>query len=157
VRILFLDIDGVLNRGGFSPDAQSSSLDPAAVARLNRVLADTGARLVLSSSWRYLILDGSFTVGGFDYLLRTHGVTQGALLGHTCADEQTVGRAAQIRRWMQDHGPVLEWAAVDDHPLQLGDEDWRQVRTDSTLGLTDADADALAAILSGQGRRARGG
>jgi hypothetical protein len=155
VRILFLDIDGVLNRGGFSAEAQSSSLEAAAVARLNRILADSGARLVLSSSWRYLILDGSLTVGGFDYLLRTHGVTLGALLGHTCADEEIPERGAQILRWLEDHGPVEQWAAVDDHPLRLGDQDWRQVRTDPTLGLSDADADALVAILRGQGSGGR--
>jgi hypothetical protein len=148
VRILFLDIDGVLNRAGQHSDlAQSSSLDPQAVARLNGVLARTGARLVVSSSWRYLILGGAMTVPGFEYLLRTHGVAADCLVGHTCADEDTPERGAQIRRWLAEHGPVAAWAAVDDGPLELGDEGWRQVQTDRRLGLTDEDAAALIRIL----------
>jgi hypothetical protein len=147
MKVIFLDIDGVLNRGGFSSVAQSSSFDGAAVQRLNGVLAATGARLVLSSSWRYVILDGTMNLAGFEFLMRTHGLAKGALFDHTCADEVIAERGAQIRRWLTEH-PVEAWAAVDDQRLQLGrGEEWRHVRTDPTRGLTDEDAARLAAIL----------
>ena len=60
-RILFLDIDGVLNgkdwavenigRGneGWSPYV----FDPRTVRQLNRILEITGAEIVISSSWRH--------------------------------------------------------------------------------------------------------
>lgn len=57
--IVFLDIDGVLNSSAFfiqSPDhedTEAGAIDPAAVRRLNRLLASTGAVVVVSSSWRY--------------------------------------------------------------------------------------------------------
>ncbi|HEY0708182.1 MAG TPA: HAD domain-containing protein [Polyangia bacterium] len=149
MKIIFLDIDGVLNDRSRDPAAESSSFDRAAVARLNRVLATTGAKLVLSSSWRYVILDGTMTLGGFDFLLRTHGMAQESLIGVTCEDEVVPGRAAQIRRWLDQHGPCGVWAAVDDHDLALGEDAWRQVRTQWELGLTDADADRLIEILGG--------
>lgn len=150
MKILFLDIDGVLNAGSFDATAQSTSVDRVAVARLNHVLAATGAKLVLSSSWRYLVLDGSMTLGGFEYLLRTHGLVAGALIGHTSSDEVTPGRGAQILEWVRAHGHNAVWAAVDDHELDLGPDRWRQVRTDPRVGLADHDVAALIRILSPQ-------
>lgn len=147
MKVLFLDIDGVLNDRSRSPLAESSSFDAGAVMRLNRVITSTGARLVLSSSWRYVIIDGTMTLGGFEFLLRTHGLAQGSLVGHTCADELVPSRAGQIRQWLTTHGPCEAWAAVDDHDLGLGDDGWRQVRTAWELGLTDSDADRLIEIL----------
>jgi hypothetical protein len=150
VRVLFLDIDGVLNAGAFSVTAESSSLDAAAVERLNGILTATGAKLVLSSSWRYLILGGSMTVEGFEYLLRTHGVTKGCLIDHTCADEATAGRGRQILRWLEEHGAVEAWAVVDDLAIDdLGAERWRHVRTDARVGLSAADAATIVRILLG--------
>jgi hypothetical protein len=150
VRVLFLDIDGVLNAGAFCATAESSSLDTAAVHHLNAILEATGAKLVLSSSWRYLILSGSMTVQGFEYLLRTHGVAKGRLIDHTCADEATAGRGRQILRWLDEHGPVEAWAVVDDLAIEdLGEQRWRHVRTDARAGLSAADAQAIVRVLTG--------
>jgi HAD domain in Swiss Army Knife RNA repair proteins len=151
LTIVFLDIDGVLNSDDRrSRLAESSSLDPRAVARLNSILLETGARLVLSSSWRYVILGGAMTLQGFEYLLRTHGVANDCLAGHTCPDEETAGRGAQIRRWLDEHGPVTAWAALDDMPLDLGDDSWHHVQTDPRVGLSDDDAASIICILRGQ-------
>ena len=60
-KYLFLDIDGVLNHDGwFCSDGYKrnqsnwkiSMFDPKCVERVNRILDETGARLVVSSSWR---------------------------------------------------------------------------------------------------------
>jgi hypothetical protein len=58
-KIIFLDIDGVLNAGCddepfiFSECAQ----------RLNRIIQETGAQVVLSSAWRKPRAYGSVTLG----------------------------------------------------------------------------------------------
>jgi hypothetical protein len=154
MKIVFLDIDGVLNDSRFNAAAESSSLLRPAVERLNQILRASGAKLVLSSSWRYLILERAMTVEGFEYLLRTHGLDKGCLIGHTgpdAADEgdHVSGRAAQIRAWLaaSNHN-VTAWVALDDGVLDLGDDRWRQVKTDGTVGLTDDDARAAIAILT---------
>jgi hypothetical protein len=151
MKILFLDIDGVLNDNTFNAAAESSTLDPAAVARLNQVLRTTGAKLVLSSSWRYLILDRAMTLQGFEYLLRTHGLDKGCLIGLTGPDEEGPGRAAQIQRWLADNGRITDWAVLDDAALDLGEVRWRHVRPDRGAGLSDADAAQLIAILTRPG------
>lgn len=71
MKYLFLDIDGVLNHLNWyirrdDPNRQDNALlgeeyyplgefDPECVGRVNEVVSSTGARIVLSSSWR---LDG---------------------------------------------------------------------------------------------------
>lgn len=63
-KIIFLDIDGVLNydswfRGrfvggeGLYADELEAATDPACVQRLNMIVQQTGALVVLSSSWRH--------------------------------------------------------------------------------------------------------
>lgn len=60
-KYLFLDIDGVLNHDEWFESEQykkhqgnwqKSMFDPECVARVNKILEDTGAELVVSSSWR---------------------------------------------------------------------------------------------------------
>jgi hypothetical protein len=147
MKIVLLDIDGVLNDNTLDPEAESSTLRPAAVQRLREILRATGAKLVLTSSWRYLITAGAMTVEGFEYLLRTHGVPKGSLVGHTPRDEELPGRGAQIRRWLEAHGAVAAWTALDDDPLALGEDSWRQVRTQRGVGLTDADVRQAIEVL----------
>lgn len=64
MKLIFLDIDGVLNshdwwdrRPKLSPDRTrkdfvENQLDPEAIARFKKLLKDTGAKVVLSSTWR---------------------------------------------------------------------------------------------------------
>ena len=55
MRVLFLDIDGVLNREGFEPDEDAglaSWIEAELAARLSALARETEAVLVMSSSWR---------------------------------------------------------------------------------------------------------
>src|SRR5271165_7474359 len=60
MRIIFLDFDGVLNSKPFLKAqskakvySETGALDPSAVAKINRLIAATDARIVVSSSWRH--------------------------------------------------------------------------------------------------------
>lgn len=154
---LFLDIDGVLNGHEYDPEAESNTLRRDCVARLNRVLAETDCAVVLSSAWRYMVLNGAMTITGFGYMLRTHGVRiRGGLVGTTDRDTQTEDpgeRGRQIQAWLAAHPEVTRFAVVDD--MREGFEGLPIVRTDGRCGLTDADAEALIALLRGQDAPAR--
>jgi hypothetical protein len=59
VRVLFLDIDGVLNKVDtnhcVTPTAQELlpiPIEPDCMTRLNHLIAETGCKIVISSSWR---------------------------------------------------------------------------------------------------------
>lgn len=150
MKVLFLDIDGVLNGHFFDRAAESSTINPACVARLNRVLAETRCSIVISSAWRYMILGGAMTLRGFEYMLRTHGVhCVGGVIGHTRADTSPGSdyeeRGRQCREWLKDHPEVKTFACVDD--AQVGFSGLPIVRTDGAKGLTDEDAAALIGLL----------
>ena len=51
-KIIFLDIDGVLNDDGTVPE-RGPAVDPEMVARLSQIVSRTGADIVLSSSWKW--------------------------------------------------------------------------------------------------------
>jgi len=148
--ILFLDIDGVLN--GHEQDSRGyCRIQPGPVVHLNRILAETGARLVISSSWRYLIHSGAMTLEGFLYMLITHGIDcHGRLAGITCRDEEAGSRGAQITRWLDQHPPLGERSAyvvIDDEDAGVTDAGHPLVLTDGRAGLTPRDADAAIAVL----------
>lgn len=166
---LFLDIDGVLNAHEFDPAVMCGQIHPDKVARLNRVLRETGARIVLSSAWRYLVHRGEMNLMGFEWLLRSHGVLADRLVGVTRPDTLTRSvyrgepgtwpvcdeRGAQIADWIA--GFTEPYAVVDDGGHRE-DGTWTDlgitaaghpaVITDGKVGLTDRDADALITLLT---------
>jgi len=153
--VIFLDIDGVLNGHEFNHQALSNVIERRCVHRLNRILDDTDARIVLTSAWRYMIHGGSMTLQGFEYLLRSHGVIAGRLIGATCLDEtQWNTRGRQIASFRNRYiSPLAPCVAIDDgddedtYGLKTCGVPW--IRTDGDVGLTMSDAfrviDALAA------------
>lgn len=57
MRYLFLDIDGPLNTGRndyLDPDRYGHHFDDVAVRNLRRIVEETGASIVVSSSWRHI-------------------------------------------------------------------------------------------------------
>lgn len=159
-RILFFDVDGVLNNHAINKDAQSCTLEPKCVREFNRILAVCEPRVVVSSAWRYLILRQSMTLQGFGHLLRTHGVSEriGRLLeGCTLSDEVLPTRGKQIEQWLHQYttarlGVIASnptFVVLDDAPAGMCFEPvaHRLVRTDGMVGLTAADADRVIAML----------
>ncbi len=147
-KIVFLDIDGVLNRKVFNGLSQSTSIEPKCVGHLNRVLIETGAAIVLSSAWRYMLIRGALTLDGFDYLLRTHGVVAGRLVSWTCSDEEEKERGWQIHRWRNRIGHTGKYVVIDD--LDLGISQLHPfVHTDGEVGLIESDADEAIRLLIG--------
>lgn len=158
--VIFLDLDGVLNGHDFddSEDVLSSTILPRCVEHLNRVLRETGASLVISSAWRYMVGPGAMTVLGFEYLLRTHGVAaKGRVLGVTCRDEEVGERGQQIRDWLNERGGDRRYVVLDDggdkdgewYDLGINAAGHPVVWTKGNEGMTDWDAERAIRILKG--------
>ena len=166
MKLLFLDIDGVLNRHNFNQVAGSNTLLPECVEQLNRIIHETGAKIVLSSAWRYMVLGKDVTLKGFEYLLRTHGVTSKIeIVGITPADEicchcgsremmaafcvkciRRSDRGDQIADYLKTAEDVDTYVVVDD--LNLGIRGKHPfVQTESHEGITKADADKIIKLL----------
>ena len=150
--VIFLDIDGVLNR---TRSATHIRVDDDLVARLRQLLADTGAVIVLSTFWRHF-------QEYIAYVLHRHGVPAGVVIGRTSGKSDAsrlsadagdtsnyANRAAEIRNWLAAHPTVTRFVIIDDRS-SASDEGLapRFVQTDAAVGLTDAAAARCAALLT---------
>lgn len=152
LKLLFLDIDGVLNdhtqqSNGYCGVGQKQ------VDNLNRVLDEVpDLQLVISSSWRYMMSSGQMTLVGFSNLLCTHGVkAHRRIHGKTEPDETVctrdrsnfcVCRSELISRYLEAHKPD-SFVVLDDGPLEVPNF----VLVDGSLGLTNGDVTKALRML----------
>lgn len=164
--LLFLDIDGVLNAHEWDPEVLCGQIHRDKVQRLNHVLRTTGAMVVMSSAWRYIVHRGEANLAGMDWLLRSHGMLAGRLIGITRPDTMREGtgydgvpmswpvtdeRGQQISDWLiENGGSRRRYVAIDDLDLGITAAGHSLVQTDERIGLTDADAERAVAILRGE-------
>ena len=166
MKLVFLDVDGVLNsahwwkvRTGVPEEANEAdyayySIDPSAVLRLNRLLDESGAICVLSSTWRTI-----YPLTRMQGYLKNRGFT-GRLLGATpnhASHEMTkddrgrwTRRGNEIQAWLDMLGPRHQPESFvilddDDDMAHLAD---RLVKTTFDHGLTDDDVKKALEILN---------
>lgn len=164
--LIFLDIDGVLNTHETDPEVLCGQIHPHKVRRLNQILRATGAKIVLSSAWRYIVHRGEANLMGMEWLLRSHGVLAGRLLAVTRPDRLRTfttyngvpaawpvenERGQQIAEWLADNGgaKAYRYVVIDDLDLGIITAGHPFVQTDGAVGLTDADVEDAIAILNG--------
>jgi hypothetical protein len=144
MKVLFLDVDGVLNSKAWmirSPRASFMELDPAAIARVQRIVAQTGAKVVLSSTWRLMDeLVVSLLRAGVPVFSKTPDLARkgGGLLP----------RSREIAAWLLEHPEVTKYAIVDDDvDAGYGALAPSFVHTDARYGLLDSEVEKIVAIL----------
>jgi hypothetical protein len=117
-RVLFLDIDGVLNHAGSVRREHlpglAGWLDPAHLDALNRVVLATNARIVVSSSWRV-----GRTLEDVRTLLCDFGVVAPIIDATPVAASRR--RDEEILAWLARHPEVQAYAGVDDE-LRVADD-----------------------------------
>ncbi len=109
-KILFLDVDGVLNsKQTFSAlkEGDVFPIDPYKAFMVGKIQLDTGCEVVLSSSWRH----------------SEKGVKQVnkrvvKLLDCTPSSLDAV-RGWEIRTWLKDHPKVTRYAILDDESFDM--------------------------------------
>lgn len=148
-----LDFDGVIAES--IPDESAvNRLRRPAVDRLSRIVAETGAEVVVSSTWRRDTRTGvGWSAPQLEVLLGTFGFG-GRIVGIT--PFLPGGRRAEEIQHYLDRMPTEPRALCileDDHPMaHLAP--WT-VRTDYDVRLTDYDAALAIQLLKARGRTAR--
>lgn len=127
MKILFLDIDGVLatpksyktirhikasptENNPMPEDKEYNSFDPKAVAHLNHILEKTDAILVMSSTWRKL---SSFME--LKVILKQEGV-KGKLLDIT--GDHYRGRGHEVKDWLEKNSSIVDKYVIVDDDIQ---------------------------------------
>lgn len=143
MRIIFLDIDGVLvlaSRGALS-------VLPDAVAHLNRLTESTQAQIVITSSWRKWSPIKQLARG-----LQKGGV-KATIIGATPIMNDAE-RGDEIAAWLRAHAHDVSFVILDDDS-DMGALIPRLVQTDPEHGLRAEDVDRAIAILEGQQKEPR--
>jgi hypothetical protein len=151
MKVLFLDIDGVLNSertrmalGGYPQDfapAELEKFDWVAVLLIKRLCRETGAVVVMSSAWRNLFELKDFKEN-FDLPVidRTPYLGSDAYAAGVC-------RGDEIAAWLKDHPEVTHYAIVDDYADMLEEQQEFFVLTTEQDGLRYNDYMMLRNLL----------
>jgi len=165
-KVVFLDIDGVLNTKWWytqmdrntPKDKYGYAFDPNAVANLKKIIDETGADIVISSSWK------SFGISELEDMWQDRGLP-GKLIGitpNTVSDEMLLNadldnmelfsiRGTEIKEWLTKHGKhVSHYAIIDDMDNMLSEQRLHFVKTDPEIGITVDDAEKAIMILNQQ-------
>lgn len=165
MRVIFLDMDGVLNSAGFFADTRGTKeqtnwasdewwaqgVDPQAVRRLNAILDATGALVVFSSSWRYHVdpeqMQRVLELRGFRgrVLNRTPLTTE---LPESLRDGR---RGTEILAWLTEHrGQIETFAILDDiGPESFPGLEDHLIKTSWAEGLQDNHVSRVVSVLQG--------
>lgn len=133
LKVLFLDIDGVLNStrsfiafGGYPQKVEHLVVagDVIAVRLLQRLCDSAGISVVLSSAWRT------------SYTFASVGEALGLpIIGATPVFATDI-RGEEIAAWLVANPPVESYVIVDDHNDMLPEQQSRLVLTSGHDGLT---------------------
>ena len=175
MKVLFLDIDGVLNSENWfayriycvknnmvnilmnfvdmddrNIKHKLTMLDDRAIANLNRIIEETGCKVVLSSSWRSSIeSENIFTqdllkLKGFKY--EFYDVTP-----RLWFSDFSIRRGEEIKFWLDKESEKHEiesFVILDDDSDMLPEQMNNFIHIDGQVGLTDRDVLAAIEILN---------
>ena len=163
-KVLFLDIDGVLNTGWWysqvdrntPKDKYGYAFDPRSVANLKKILDETRADIVISSSWK------SFGLSELEEMWQDRELP-GKLIDITpnsVSDEMLLNadldhmelfhiRGMEIKEWLDKHVKnVSHYVIIDDMDNFLPEQKSHFVQTDPEVGITEEDANIAIKILN---------
>ena len=115
MNIIFLDIDGVLNCGGTEELAPSGCIgvEDMMIRNLKKIVDDTGANIVLTSTWKSEWSKGAdYKSEDFKYLenrLREFNIT---IFDKT--DDHISNRGEGIKKYLRTHPEITNWIVIDD-------------------------------------------
>lgn len=170
MKCIFLDLDGVLNKGG-------GPLLPELVRNLNYLTDRTGAKIVVHSSWRFhrpaeaivktlkaagikadilgmaptppTVTDTQTYLTSFDSEGTFAFVAKAMPYGWVTEPSQAwqYERAAAIQTWLNEHpGECSSFVILDDYP-KMGHLKSRHIRTKENEGLTSTQAEQALFLL----------
>lgn len=161
IKVIFLDIDGVCN--GFStkekcdqgPGQQSryiTGVEPSKVALIKKIVDATGAKIVLSSSWRA----GSCPTASMQdkkalaYLCKAFAQEDLVFYDYTPFDKSR-DRGAEIQEWLDcTEDEVEDYIVIDDQVFDIIDKHRGHVLvTSEVYGLKPRAVDMAIKMLGG--------
>ena len=162
MKVIFLDIDGVLNSNFWNDTHQreisdGTLVDEEKVKILATLVNRTGAKIILHSGWRFwfdaklkpLRVEAERLVER----LAKEGLSLDGLTPDLTTEEIrrtkkfSLVKADEILAWLKLHDDVDGWIVLDDLELHNCQVELHQVKTDQRIGLTVDDVKLAEKIL----------
>ena len=122
MKVIFLDIDGVLNSDEYLDRIKNldikgieREIDVEKIKLLKKAIDETGAKVVLSSSWRY-----TRNAQYLKELLSNYGIYVAVT---TFIQNE---RGLEIKQWLSDNQDVEDFVILDDEIFNSYDEELMQ-------------------------------
>lgn len=146
MRIIFLDINGVLTNYKTNQANFFYGLDQANVSCLAKLVQQTAARLVLASTWRTefdeRMQPHSSIAKGFVSALQKYDLSLYDQTGHLGG-----GRRNEVFHWLESHNKVKSFVILDDTNFNWGILSPYWIPINSKNGLTEQNVQAAKSIL----------
>ena len=120
MKVIFLDIDGVLNSDTYmekqldnSSEGIESEIDPATLILLKKAVDTTGAKIILSSSWRIMR-----KYNELEKFLMKFGIS---LSGKTPYVDGK--RGLEIKQYLSENENIEQYLILDDEIFESFDEE----------------------------------
>ena len=149
MKVIFLDIDGVLNseetvKKGIRSDRGYIGIDPFLTAIFNRIIFATDAKIVLSSTWRKLDTSrDEVRRRVMDFIDVTPDTF---LMGESAWSE----RGDEIQAWLDHHPEVEKYAIIDDDNRAMEQHGDNYFQTFWNEGLTEGIAATIIQHLNNE-------
>ena len=152
MKIIFLDIDGVLNSELFYKEKSQDKkckgesklqfygemIDKRCIELLNSIIKDTDAQVVISSTWRkgrdISWLQSIFEARGFKYKILDK--TPVLYFHPDCKTNISVPRGVEIYQWIKNNPKVSRYVIIDDDSDMMYWQRENFFRVDGYCGLT---------------------
>lgn len=136
MKLLFLDIDGVLNSKRSETvtgkEKTVNNLDPVALSLVQKVVEETGAVVCLTSNWR------------FNHYILDLGKKMDLPIIYQTPGRDDEDRTKEIEEYLSNCGKLEAYAVLDDLPLSID----RLVKVDPDNGVSYDNYKQLMELLN---------
>ena len=157
MKILFLDIDGVLNSRAYDCRRNwngQTSIDETRLPLVKEIVEKTGAEIVLTSTWRRH-LDGTMNAcdEAGEYVVRTFAKHGLRIFSKTPDFGRGASRRGEVAAWLSEHGKTVErFVILDECACGWGELSSFYIHTNPQFGngLEEEHVIRAIAILNGE-------
>lgn len=153
MKVIFLDVDGVINNNYYYLESDKEEdqcyqfLSKRLIENLKRIVDETGAKLVLSSSWRSSLDDNlkPRSVMG-QYLVEA--LSKDGLFLYDKTEVLGINRYEEIKTWIKNHPQTTRYVVLDDSDYSWKDLSVNWIRPDANTGISESNVIESIKILN---------
>jgi hypothetical protein len=140
IKVIFLDIDGVLNNQASL--AEGIHLLPEKCLLVKRIVEETDAKIVISSTWRI-----GEDIKHLRNILWRSGIPRSAIIDKTPIIDDGI-RGSEIEEWLKNNNHVIGYIIIDDDSDFFDYQKKFFINTHFTIGITNKDVRKSIELLA---------